>query len=233
MVEVANIGGFSAEIKEFVPISSLVLNLRHMFSLENLVIDYSLVMNMNADLWVSLSFVRNLESIRLVCRDDYELYNACMEAGLEISGDYVRKRVEIPRRNLYVRSSEEICKELEGLEYESSKKEDKGYVVCCYSESQAISNMLELRRRGVSCEIDYVNPYVYLLDKVLKFVKNGSFIAVNYLFAPAQTVAKVYSLDELKEIYKRSKLSLPDSYHNHFHTGLIAKLPTKIATLTN
>ena len=233
MVEVESNNLFSVYTEDMNSNSLLVLSLCQLFSLENLEKDYSLVMNMNSDLWVPLLFVSNLECVKLYCNSNYDLFTACTRAGLEISGEYVRKRIEIPRKNVYIRSTKSIVEAVKGIEYEFIEKESSGYILCCRSEGVAMHNMLELRNRGVNCEMDYVNTYVYLLEKVLAYVKNGSFIAVTSLFPSISSSPKTYSVQELKEIYEKSKVTLPEDFRKFSKIGVITRIPAKIEILIN
>ena len=233
MVEVQLIYDPNSPGIDFVPESPIVVYLRHLFSLEHLEKDFSLIMSMDADLWVPLSFISNLEGIKTLCNDRYELFSACYKAGLQISGEYVRNKVEIPRKNVYIRDIDNIEERIKGLEFESLETEANGYILCCSSEEFAVDNVVELRKRKVNCEIDYINPYVYLLDKVLAFVRNGSFLAINQFFCVPKSTPTTYSIEHLKEIYSKSKLSLPDALKKFRKTGMVRKTPAKINILIN
>ena len=233
MVEAETNTSFRVYNEDLNPSSLLVLNLCQLFSLENLEKDYSLVMSMNPDLWVSLRFLSDLECVKLHYTTRYELFTACIRAGLEISGEYVRKRIEIPRKNVYIRSAESIVEAVEGLEYEIIEKESCGHILCCRSEEVAMHNMLELRKRGTNCGMDYVNPYVYLLEKVLAYVRNGYFLAVANLFPPISSSPKTYTLQELKGIYEKSKVTLPEDFKKFSQIGIITKVPVQIVILSN
>lgn len=213
--------------------NELALRLSSLFSLENLEKDYSMVMSMDQDLWVELCFVASLECIKVLCNDRFSLIAACNHAGLEVSGEFVRKKIEIPRKSVYVRNCEELEPHISGLKYEYTEKEYSGWVVHCFNEDNAINVMKHLKNLGLNCGLDYVNPYVYLLSKVLTFIKTNSFIAVDQLFYLKPYPSYNYSLETLKKIYQKAQLSLPTEFKTIQSLSIIRQTPIPIESLTN
>lgn len=213
--------------------SDLVHELKRLFSLENLEKDYCMVMSMNHDLWVSLNFVLNLESIKTICKTDLDLLCACYQAGLELSNGFVRNKVEIPRKVVYVHDCEAFQEKLQDIKCKKATKEGKNWVLHFLSESEALNALDHLKSLDYDCGLDYANPYVYLLSSVNNYMKENSFYVINSLFFKSVKKVVVYSLEDMKEMYAKSNVTMPREFKKLASMNFIKKVPREIEILTN
>lgn len=211
--------------------SDLVRELKRLFSLENLEKDYCMVMNMDNDLWVSMDFVLNLESIKLICTNNIELLCACYQAGLEQSNGFVRNKIDIPRKILYMHENETLQDKLPSLKCKKATKDGENWLLHFNNESEALSALEQLKSFGYDCSLDYANPYVYLCASATNYLKENLFYAVDSLFFKNKLKVYAYSLEDIKDIYAKTVIQKPRVFKKLEGLGIVHDTPHVIEIL--
>ncbi|OMJ85310.1 hypothetical protein SteCoe_13406 [Stentor coeruleus] len=208
--------------------SDLVRELKRLFSLENLEKDYCMVMNMDNDLWVSMDFLLNLESIKLICTNEIDLLCACYQAGLELSNGFTRNKIEIPRKVLYIHENEALQDKLSSIKCEKSTKEGQNWLLHFNNESEALGALEQLKSFGYDCSLDYANPYVYLCASATNYLKENLFYAVDSLFFKNKSKVYSYSIEDIKDMYAKTVIKMPRVFKKFEGLSIILDSPREI-----